>query len=262
MQNDIFSMEGKTVVFTGGCGNLGKVMVKALLDYGANVAVPNRTDKFDESYDAYKAAGKLVVIPADLKYTEDTKAAFQKAEEIFGKIDVLVNCATVGAGYGKESQLEYMGDDVWEKGINGGLSSVFRGIREIVPYMKEKGGSIVNYCSMYGVVAPDLRIYGDNPAKQPPNYGAAKAGVQQLTRYAAGALAEYNIRVNCVIPGTFPNPNVKEDPAFVTQLANKTMMGRVGINHEIAGAVLLLASDASSYMTGTSITVDGGWTAW
>ena len=86
MQNDIFSMEGKTVVFTGGCGNLGKVMVKALLDYGANVAVPNRTDKFDASYDSYKAAGKLVVIPADLKKTEDTKAAFQKAEEIFGEM--------------------------------------------------------------------------------------------------------------------------------------------------------------------------------
>ena len=89
MQNDIFSMAGKTVVFTGGCGNLGKVMVKALLDYGANVAVPNRSDKFDASYDSYKAAGKLVVIPADLKSTEDTKKAFLKAEELFGKIDVI-----------------------------------------------------------------------------------------------------------------------------------------------------------------------------
>ena len=86
MQNDIFSMVGKNVVFTGGCGNLGKVMVKALLDYGANVAVPNRSDKFDASYDAYKAAGKLVVIPTDLKKTEDTRKAFLKAEEIFGKI--------------------------------------------------------------------------------------------------------------------------------------------------------------------------------
>ena len=100
MQNDLFSMEGKTVVFTGGCGNLGKVMVKALLDYGANVAVPNRTDKFDASYDSYKATGKLVVIPADLKKTEDTKAAFAKAEEIVGKIDVLVNCAAYGGGAG------------------------------------------------------------------------------------------------------------------------------------------------------------------
>ena len=82
MQNDIFSMKGKTVIFTGGCGNLGKVMVKALLEYGANVAVPNRSDKFDDSYDAYKAAGKLVVIPADLKKTEDTKAAFLKVSYI------------------------------------------------------------------------------------------------------------------------------------------------------------------------------------
>ena len=127
---------------------------------------------------------------------------------------------------------------------------------------KTGGGSIINYCSMYGVVAPDLRIYGDNPQKQPPNYGAGKAGVAQLTRYAAGALAEYNIRVNCVVPGPFPNPKNQDDVRFNEKLATKTMLGRFDKSYELAGAVLLLASDASSFMTGTSITVDGGWTAW
>ena len=109
MQNDIFSMEGKTVVFTGGCGNLGKVMVKALLDYGANVAVPNRTDKFDASYDAYKAAGKLVVIPADLKKTEDTKAAFAKAEEILSEKNVLT------PDLGGSAKTSQVGDEVIRK---------------------------------------------------------------------------------------------------------------------------------------------------
>ena len=135
--------------------------------------------------------------------------------------------------------------------------------REVVPYMKEKGGSIINYCSMYGLVSPDFRIYGPkNPQKNPPNYGAAKAGVDQLTRYAASALAQYGIRVNAVTPGPFPAPNNAQDPEFNAALAGKTMLGRFGKNYEMAGAVLLLASDASSFTTGANYVVDGGWTAW
>lgn len=155
-----------------------------------------------------------------------------------------------------------MEDAVFNKGLDGTIGATFRGIREVVPYMKEHGGSIVNYCSMYGLVSPDLRIYGDNPQKQPPNYGAGKAAVDQLTRYAAGALAEYGIRVNAVTPGPFPNPKNQDDEEFNAKLAYKTMLGRFGQNYEMAGAVLLLASDAGSFMTGTNIVVDGGWTAW
>lgn len=113
---------------------------------------------------------------------------------------MLINCASYGAGYGKGSQLEYMEDDVFNKGVDGSLGVVFRGMREVVPFMKKTGGSIINYCSMYGIVSPDLRIYGDNPQKQPPNYGAGKAGVAQITRYAAGSLAQYGIRVNSITP--------------------------------------------------------------
>jgi gluconate 5-dehydrogenase len=115
---------------------------------------------------------------------------------------------------------------------------------------------------MYGLVSPDLRIYGDNPQKQPPNYGTGKSGVAQFTRYAAGALGEYGIRVNAITPGPFPNPANQNDPVFNRKLAEKTMLGRIGKSSEIAGAVLLLASDASSFMTGANIVVDGGWTAW
>ena len=135
-------------------------------------------------------------------------------------------------------------------------------MREVIPYMKEKGGSIINFCSMYGLVAPDLRIYGDSPQKQPANYGAGKAGVDQITRYAASALAEYGIRVNAVTPGPFPCPANQKDEEFNQKLANKTMLGRFGQSYEIAGPILLLASDASSFMTGANIVVDGGWTAW
>ena len=107
--------------------------------------------------------------------------------------------------------MEFMPDEAFEIGVMGCAGAAFRGMREVVPFMKERGGSIINYCSMYGLVSPDLRIYGDNPQKQPPNYGAGKAAVDQLTRYAAGALAEYGIRVNAVTPGPFPNPNNQND---------------------------------------------------
>ena len=257
----LFDLSGKVAVVTGGTGYLGSENVKILKDFGATVvnadiaAAETRWNKDEEG-----AADMFVA--CDVSSVESIAACFKTVAEKYGKIDILVNCAAYGAGYGKGSQLEYMEDAVFNKGLDGTIGATFRGIREVVPYMKENGGSIINYCSMYGLVSPDLRIYGDNPQKQPPNYGAGKAAVDQLTRYAAGALAEYGIRVNAVTPGPFPNPNNQNDAEFNAKLAGKTMLGRFGQSYEMAGAVLLLASDAASFMTGTNIVVDGGWTAW
>ena len=258
---NLFDMTGKVCIVTGGTGYLGSTNVKALQAFGATVVVADIRAAEERWANADQAVGDMFVA-CDIMSTESMRECFQTVFDKYGRIDVLINCAMVGAGFGKESQLEYMPDEVWSKGIEGGLGSTFRGIREIVPFMKKTGGSIILYSSMYGLVSPDLRIYGDNPQKQPPNYGAGKAAVVQLTRYAAGALAEYGIRVNCVTPGPFPTPANQTDLEFNAKLANKTMLGRFGRNHEMAGAVLLLASDAGSFMTGTNIVVDGGWTAW
>ncbi len=257
----LFDLTGKICIVTGGTGYLGSENVKILKDFGATVVVADIRASEERWAKAEQPMGDLFVT-CDISSTESIRACFKTVADKYGKIDVLVNCATFGAGYGEKSQLEHMDDETWQTGINGSLNSVFRGIRDVIPYMKEHGGSIINYCSMYGLVSPDLRIYGDNPQKQPPNYGAGKAGVAQLTRYAAGALAPYNIRVNSVTPGPFPNPKNQDDAAFNAQLAGKTMLGRFGQSYEMAGAVLLLASDASTFMTGSNIVVDGGWTAW
>jgi len=257
----LFDLTGKVCIVTGGTGYLGSENVKILKDFGATVVVADIRASEERWANAAQPLGDMFVT-CDIGSTESIKEAFKAVADKYGKIDVLVNCASFGAGYGKGSQLEYMDDETFLKGINGNLCSVFKGMREVVPYMKENGGSIINYCSMYGLVSPDLRIYGDNPQKQPPNYGAAKAGVAQITRYAAGAFAPYNIRVNAVTPGPFPHPANQGDEAFNQQLANKTMLGRFGKAYEMAGVVLLLASDASSFMTGTNLVVDGGWTAW
>ena len=266
MKQDLFSMEGKTVIFTGGCGNLGRVMVKALLDYGANVAIPNRSDKLDESYDEYKQAGRLVVIPADLKSSAEIQSAFQKAEDRFGAIDVLVNCAAYGGGAGGKSceyRLDKVDDATWNEGVDGTLGVIFRCTREVIPYFdKRGGGNIVNVGSMYGLIAPDFSIYGEDIPWNPPTYGAGKAGVLQFTRYCASALASRGIRVNSLTPGPFPNITPASDMEFIGRLAGKTMLKRTGQAQELCGALLLLASDASSFMTGANIVVDGGMTQW
>ncbi len=263
--NNLFSMENKVVVFTGGGGNLGRPMVKSLLEYGANVVVPDRIDSFDESFAKWKEEGKLVFISADLSEKESIKEVFQKTEELFGCIDVLVNCVAYGGGAGGkycEYRLDKVPDETWEEGIDGTLHVIFRATREIIPYFDKQGkGNIVNVGSMYGLVAPDFDIYGDGPWN-PPSYGAGKAGVIQFTRYCASALARRGIRVNCLTPGPFPNITPNSDMAFIERLSAKTMLKRTGKAEELCGSLLLLCSDASSFMTGTNIVVDGGMTQW
>jgi NAD(P)-dependent dehydrogenase (short-subunit alcohol dehydrogenase family) len=116
---------------------------------------------------------------------------------------------------------------------------------------------------MYGSVSPDPSIYGGSGANSPPYYGAAKAGLIQLTRYLAVHLAHLRIRVNCISPGPFPAPRYLESDAdFHEKLKARTPMGRTGDPDELRGPVLFLASGASSYVTGINLAVDGGWTAW
>ena len=179
---------------------------------------------------------------------------------MFGGINAMVNFVA----YGSPAPIDKMTDEQFRIGFNGSLATQFRAIREVIPFFEknEDGGAIVTTSSMYGVVSPDPRIYGTSGQNNPCNYGPMKAGVLQLTRYAAGHLADKKIRVNCVIPGPFPDSRKLPPQEFLNEMSNKTMMGRVGVNTEIAGAFCYLVSDAASFVDGTSITVDGGWTAW
>jgi gluconate 5-dehydrogenase len=128
--------------------------------------------------------------------------------------------------------------------------------------LKKTKGVIINTTSMYGHVAPDHRIYDGIEFANPPSYGAAKAGVLQLTKYLASFLSPHGIRVNAVSPGPFPFLETLKNKEFKESLESKNMLGRVGEPDDLKGAFALLASDASKYMTGQNICVDGGWTAW
>ena len=257
---DLFSLDGKNVILTGGCGNLGRVMAEYLLEYGARLFITTHTDSRIDGLE-----GDVRYIRCDLTDTASVRAMFAGVAEAGGP-DVLINNAAYGGGAGgkrmTKTRMEDFDDETWAYGLDGTVGVAFRCIRESIPYFRARGkGSVVNISSMYGMVAPDHSIYGDTGQNSPVTYGAGKAGVIQLTRYAASYLAPDGIRVNCITPGPFPKTEGM-DPAFLTTLRKKTMLGRTGDPKELAGPLLLLCSDASSYMTGANLVVDGGWTAW
>ena len=261
---DLFSLNGKTVVVTGGLGYLGSAITEGLLEFGAKVVAADIIEKKpEEIVEDSKLNSNLFSMECDLSSTESIRCLFRRTREACGRIDVLINCATYGAGYGPAGTIEEMSDDDWTKGMDGAAGTAFRCTREVIAYFVEPGGgNIINFGSMYGLVSPDPGIYGDSGQNNPVNYGAGKAAVLQLTRYCAAHLAKRNIRVNSITPGPFPNPRKLPPEEFLNNLKNKTMLKRVGKAEEIVGAVLLLASDASTFMTGSNIVVDGGWTAW
>ena len=144
--------------------------------------------------------------------------------------------------------------------LDASLTSVFNCIKMIIPFL-HKGSSIVNVSSMYGVVAPDFKVYSESQEYlNPPHYGAAKAGIIQLTKYYASLLGENEIRVNSVSPGPFPNKTVQENSIFIKELEKRTVFGRIGLPEEVAGIFTFLMSDAAGFITGQNFIVDGGWT--
>lgn len=253
------TLNNKVILITGGYGYLGKAITESLIHHEAIVYVLGRNkQKFEAAFVDIEAAHHLHFEPCDVAHTDDIAAAFQRINAREGKIDVLIN----NAFYSRGQSPEEMKDEDWAYGIEGILHSVFKCIREIIPYLKQqKQGRIINVSSMYGMVAPQFDVYKDFPQfLNPPHYGAAKAGIIQLTKYYASYLGQLGITVNAVTPGPFPSEEVQENDKFVHLLAEKTCLGRVGKPEDLAGAFVFLASDAANFITGQNIIVDGGWT--
>lgn len=259
----IFNLSNKVIVITGGAGHLGAAICEVLAKHNATVIIASRNkEKCDylasKLKDLYGA--ECIGLKLDVNDTSNIEKGFAKIVGSYGSIDVLINNACAGTpGF-----VEDFSDETWEKGINESINSVYRATKAVLPYMRRQNkGSIINISSMYGVVAPDPTVYkGDVKLNNPANYGAGKAAVIQFTKYIASYFGKQGIRCNSIVPGPFPNPSVQEDKEFIERLANKTMLGRIGQPEELQGLVTLLASDASSYITGQAICVDGGWTAW
>lgn len=263
----MFDLSGKKAFICGGAGYLGFPVSMKIAEAGADVAIADfNNEAADEAVSEVAEkfpAGKVISLKMDVSSEESIKDSVRKASEEMGGIDIMVNLAAAGTNALVD---EITPGDLAET-LNINIAGSLMLSRECAEKMTG-GGSIILYSSMYGRVAPDPRIYEPPMKPNPVDYGAAKAGIEQLVRYLAVSWAGRNIRVNGICPGPFPNagkPSYSEDAgfaSFVQRLVSRVPLGRVGRPDETAGAAVFLASDEASFITGHTIVIDGGWTAW
>ncbi|OZI12717.1 short-chain dehydrogenase [Bacillaceae bacterium SAS-127] len=268
---DQFDLIGKTAVVTGGAGILGRNFCAGLADAGANVAVVDIN--FTEaqkvaSFIKENYKGKAVAFECDITSEESVKNMVQDVITEFKEINILHNNAA-----GKSSNLDaFFADfeeyelDQWKEIMSTNLDGMFLVAKHVGKVMKVqgKGGAIIQTASIYGVMAPDQRIYEGShylgrQINTPAIYSASKAGVVGLTKYLATYWAKDGIRVNSITPGGVESG---QNDTFKKNYSHRIPLGRMAQPEEMVGALIYLASDASSYMTGQNLIVDGGLNAW
>ena len=269
-----FDLTGRVAVVTGGVGLLGAEFCRTLAEAGAAVAVVDLNASASQAVtDSLTNSGyKALALPTDITQPDSVNVAVEKILSTFGRLDILVNSAALDPKFDPEAlnkvitpgAFEDYPLDLWNSALNVNLTGMFLMTQACVKPMIEQGkkGSIINICSTYGLNGPDQRIYikeGKRVAFKPIYYTVTKAGVMGFTKYLAAYYAETEIRVNALTPGGVFN---NHEDYFVKNYSAKTILGRMAKKDEMNGALLFLASEASSYMTGNNVVVDGGWTAW
>jgi 2-deoxy-D-gluconate 3-dehydrogenase len=268
---DMFRLDNRVALITGGAGLLGREFCKTLAGAGAHVIIVDiMSTELTSTVNDLRDAG-YSVSPLNIDIT-DPKSILQLGQVVrdqYEKVDVLVNSAALDPKFdpshtGQHSTaFEAFPLEQWRQAMDVNLTGMFLVTQEVSKWMRKQAkGSIVNVCSTYGLVGPDQRIYpGEGSSKQykPVYYSVTKAGVLGFTKYLASYYAGTEIRVNALTPGGVFNDHADE---FVKGYSARTIMGRMADRNELNGALLFLASDASSYMTGANVIVDGGWTAW
>lgn len=269
---ELFSLDNRTAIITGGAGLLGRQFCRTLVEAGAKVVVVDiAEDAVNEVVAELTEAGfQALGAPTDITQPQAVQHMVERALERFGSVDILVNSAALDPKFDPD-QISQQGANAfedfplaaWQQALDVNLTGTFLVTQAAVKPMLAQGkGSIINLCSMYGVVAPDQALYqreGQPPQFKPVTYTTTKAGIEGFTKYLAAYYAGKEIRVNALTPGGVFN---NHDEEFTQRYAKRVPMGRMAHPDEMNGAVLFLASDASSYMTGANLIVDGGWTAW
>ncbi|HPO57680.1 MAG TPA: SDR family oxidoreductase [Anaerolineaceae bacterium] len=267
-----FRMDGRAAVVTGGAGLLGRGFCRSLAQAGAAVVVADLNVEAAEAHaESLRGEGlEACGLAVDITSPDSVRQMVDRTVERYGHLDVLVCSAamdpkfdTAHAGQHRSSFEEFP-LEAWKQALDVNLTGMFLCAQAAVrPMLAQGSGVIINICSTYGLVGPDQRIYrrpgeAEQPYK-PVYYSVTKAGVLGLTRYLATYYAGKNIRANALTPGGTYN---QHDEIFTAQYSARTVLGRMAEVGEMDAALLFLASDASSYMTGANLVVDGGWTAW
>lgn len=264
----MFSLENKIAIVTGACGLLGKEHCRALADAGATVIVADVDEKKCKELATELGSGHMGV-QVDVT---DVRSLFRAKDSILKKyktIDILVNNAAINDMFenplaaAEKSKFENYPLPLWEKSLQVNITGVFLCSQVFGSVMADKKqGSIINIASTYGIVAPDQDIYKDKTGKQQffksVSYPVTKGAVISFTRFLASYWGGKNIRVNTLSPGGVEN---NQDEYFKSNYSNRTLLKRMAAPSDYKGAIIFLASDASAYMTGANLVVDGGWTA-
>lgn len=244
----VFRCDGMVVVVTGGCGLIGREVCAGLVAQGARV--------FSADVSPETPAG-VEPVAMDITVDASVKAAFADIAERAERIDALVNCA-----YPRTADWSAHLDDVemdsWRANVDWHLGGYFLCCREAAARMPPTGGSIVNTASIYGIVGPTWSVYEGTGMTMPVAYSAIKSGILGLTRFLATAWGPRGIRVNAISPGGVEDG---QPAGFIERYAANTPLGRMAEARDIVGPTVFLVSDASAYVTGHNLVVDGGWTA-
>jgi NAD(P)-dependent dehydrogenase (short-subunit alcohol dehydrogenase family) len=256
---DRFSLKNRVALVTAGAGPLfGRSISTALAEAGATVITASRSLEFNEQFaDEMRREGYDVHgLSFDLENMPSIDTLHDAIHSRFGRLDVLVNSALARDGH--VGAFEEQTSQTWEHAAQGDFAGLFRHCQRAVSAMKIQGrGSIINIASIYGVVSNDPGLYAGTAMVQPPTYNFVKGGMINFTRYLACYYGKQGIRANCISPGGY----LKRQPeAFVQRYSDRVPLGRMMGHDDLQGAVVFLASDASAYVTGTNLLVDGGWT--
>lgn len=265
----LFDLAGKTIILTGSAGRLGANFARTLSRAGADLILVDIDEKKNQALMntiRKECKTKPLASNADITDKEGLAKLARQVVRDYGKIDGLVNNAFYSPRRDvKRSAMKFeeYPSDLWNEVVSVNLTGVFHCCQKFGSIMaKQKtGGSIVNVSSIYGINGADQRIYGKSNLNSPPSYAATKGAIVNFTRYLAAYWHRKNVRVNTMTLGGVLDKSYMSKE-FVKNYSEKTMLGRMANSDEYNGALLFLLSDASSYMTGANLILDGGWSAW
>lgn len=255
INRDLFNLDGKVAIVTGGSRGIGKAAAKGLAVFGANVAILGRNPKTEETVSEIQAIGrKAIFIPTDIGDVAQSRAGVRRTVDEFGTVDILVN----NAGIALMHPAEEISPEEWDSVMAVNLRGMFFAAQAVAQVLisQKKPGRIINIGSIFGIVGSEIGV---------SVYHATKGAIVNLTRALACEWARYGILVNCIGPGfivTDMTQALREAPHLGEAIQNRHALKRFGKPEEIVGAVIFLASDASTFVTGENLFVDGGYTAW